>query len=218
MAAAPADFRAAEVHRASSPATARSTLQPRADRGHPRRAHRRPTARSRRSSASPPSTARARRARPRQACAQGRRPDRSQRRRRPRDRLRERGERGDPDRRGERDHVAGSEGTCRRIEIADDDPRPGRSSLRVQRPLGFPPSASYTGRKLLSRSSPSFEKWAWPTFFSSRTYEDLQQDIQRSFASSIPSSTWSPSSSPARKRCASSSTTRGASTWRSAKR
>ena len=103
MAAAPADFRAAEVapgklNRQGAPGAAA-----RADRGHPRRPRRRP----RRGPDDRRLRRRARRGRgrasPRQARAQGRRPvvlndvsDSS-------DRLRERGERRDADRRGRRD-------------------------------------------------------------------------------------------------------------------
>ena len=99
MAAAPADFRAAEVAPGKLKRQGRPRAAPGADRGHPRRPRRHPDRgpddrRLRR-------RARRRRGRagPRQAHPQGRRPDRPQRRLRPRDRLRERRERGDPDRR-----------------------------------------------------------------------------------------------------------------------
>ena len=128
MAAAPADFRAAEVAAGKLKREERPRAAARADRGHPRRPCRSP----RRGADDRRLRRRARRgrgrARPRQARAQGRRPDRPQRRLRPGDRLREQRERRHPDRpRPPRRPSHRLQGRDRRR-----DPRPGRSAARGQ--------------------------------------------------------------------------------------
>ncbi len=103
MAAAPADFRVADPAEGKLKRSGSLELSLRADRGHPRRACRPPGGGADGRRLRRRARGRGGRAGPGQAAAQGRRPDRPQRRLRSGDRVRERAQRGHPDRRRERD-------------------------------------------------------------------------------------------------------------------
>ena len=178
----------------------------RADRGHPRRPRRHPRV--------GPDDRRLRRrngrgregASPREAESQGGRPDRPERRLRPGDRVREREQCGDPDRRrseadvpiASKEEIAGAI-----LDRVDSTASAGRKERAILNLSFFVPS--------------SLEKWAWPTFFSPQiTWKTSKTTSSSSFPSSIRRSSWSPWSDPGPKRSASSSTTPTGWTWRCA--